>query len=94
VPYRGAKIMSSQPGLLRDLATGLNTTMFGCAAPPGCSPAAAVAFGSRCCTRRRVTCGLVVIAIPVVRKATAALGPPAPELKDSSVRWARTTAQR
>lgn len=27
-PYKGAKIMSSQPGLLRDFATGLNTTQF------------------------------------------------------------------
>lgn len=28
LPYRGAKIMSSQPQFLKDLATGLNTTMF------------------------------------------------------------------
>jgi hypothetical protein len=28
IPYRGAKIMSSQPQFLRDFATGLNTTMF------------------------------------------------------------------
>lgn len=28
LPYRGAKIMSSQPQFLRDFATGLNTTAF------------------------------------------------------------------
>lgn len=28
LPYRGAKIMSSQPQFLRDFSTGLNTTMF------------------------------------------------------------------
>ncbi|KAL4857077.1 Beta-1 [Chlorella vulgaris] len=28
IPYRGAKIMSSQPHFLRDFETGLNTTMF------------------------------------------------------------------
>ena len=28
LPYRGAKIMSSQPELLLDFTTGLNTTMF------------------------------------------------------------------
>lgn len=28
IPYRGAKIMSSQPQFLRDFDTGLNTTMF------------------------------------------------------------------
>jgi hypothetical protein len=27
-PYHGAKIMSSQPNLLLDFATGLNTTQF------------------------------------------------------------------
>lgn len=30
-PYAGAKIMSSQPNLLQDFATGLNTTQFRCA---------------------------------------------------------------
>jgi len=28
LPYRGAKIMSSQPEFLQDFETGLNTTMF------------------------------------------------------------------
>lgn len=28
LPYKGAKIMSSQPQFLRDFASGLNTTMF------------------------------------------------------------------
>lgn len=32
VPYRGAKIMSSQPHFLQDYRTGLNTTRFRCAA--------------------------------------------------------------
>lgn len=28
MPYRGAKIMSSQPQFLKDTSTGLNTTAF------------------------------------------------------------------
>lgn len=34
LPYRGAKIMSSQPQFLRDFSTGLNTTMFRWASAP------------------------------------------------------------
>lgn len=41
LPYRGAKIMSSQPEFLKDFSTGLNTTMFKWAAPAGAAKGAA-----------------------------------------------------